>query len=204
MSLSSCNAKLTMKISNNETLIKNDSKIMGHGYFTFLVFVSENEVNETIYYYSINIKNKKCSCLKTTERRYNVNEYLKKYDTSRFKTAKEFERSQTHTWREKYYNCFVNNFLEMTNDEKIDLLDSISNKSMENCKIIKVIKVTAESNNSYYMQVKFNHCTSNEHRETLIKNEIRNRFPLIGDRTIRLEEYLGKLHGEYKYEIKVE
>lgn len=80
----------------------------------------------------------------------------------------------------------------------------VSNKGMKNCEIIKVIKATVESNDSYYMHVEFNHCTSKEQRKILIKEELRSRFPLIGERTIHLEEYLGKMYNEYKYEIKVE
>jgi hypothetical protein len=84
------------------------------------------------------------------------------------------------------------------------LVCCISNKNMGNCEIVKVIKVTAENDDSYYIQVKFNRCTSKEQRENLIKEELRNRFPLIGDRIIHLVEYLGKMYNEYKYEIKVE
>lgn len=83
-------------------------------------------------------------------------------------------------------------------------LGCVTNKNMENCKIKKVLRVTAESNDSYYMQVKFTHCASKESRETLIKEELRNRFPLISNKTIQVEEYLGKIYNEYKYEIKVE
>jgi hypothetical protein len=78
-----------------------------------------------------------------------------------------------------------------------------SNKSTENCEITKVLKVI-ENNESYYMQVRFNHCTSKEARESLIKEELINRFPLIRTKTVKVEEYLGKMYNEYKYEIKVE
>ena len=79
-----------------------------------------------------------------------------------------------------------------------------SKKGIENCEIKEVLRVVAESDDLYYMQVKFNHCTSKELRESLIKEELRNRFPIIGNRTIYVEEYLGKMYNEYKYEIKVE
>jgi hypothetical protein len=80
---------------------------------------------------------------------------------------------------------------------------SMPNKGVENCKIEKILKVTSHDN-LYYMQVKFNHCNSKELRETLIKEEIRNQFPLLQNETIYIEEYLGKMYNEYKYEIKVE
>jgi hypothetical protein len=75
---------------------------------------------------------------------------------------------------------------------------------METCEIKKVLRVIGENNDSYYMQVRFSGCTSKESRETLIKDEMRKRFPLIGDRTIHVVEYLGKMYNEYKYEIKIE
>jgi hypothetical protein len=46
----------------------------------------------------------------------------------------------------------------------------VSNKSMEACEIKKVLRVVAENNDSYYMHVKFTHCTSKESREALIKD----------------------------------
>jgi hypothetical protein len=54
------------------------------------------------------------------------------------------------------------------------------------------------------MHIKFSRCASKELRENLVKEELRNRFPLIGNRTIYVEEYLGKMYNEYKYEINVE
>jgi len=80
----------------------------------------------------------------------------------------------------------------------------VSKKSIENCEIKEVLKATAENNNLYYMHIKFIHCVSRELRETLVKDELMNRFPITRNRTIYVEEYLGKMYNEYKYEIKVE
>lgn len=77
-------------------------------------------------------------------------------------------------------------------------------KNMENCEMKEVLKATAESEDSYYMYVKFSHCTSKELRENLIKEELMSRFPLTKGKTIYVKEYLGKMYSEYKYEIKVE
>jgi hypothetical protein len=79
----------------------------------------------------------------------------------------------------------------------------IFNKSMENCEIKEVLKVV-ENNDLYYMHVRFNHCVSKDLRENLIKEELINRFPIIMNRVVLVEEYLGKMYNEYKYEIKVE
>ena len=80
----------------------------------------------------------------------------------------------------------------------------ISKKGIEKCKIEKVLNVVVKNDNSYVMQVKFNNCVSKELRETLVKNELMNRYPLTKDKTISVEEYLGKLYNEYRYEIQVE
>ncbi|GAB6013234.1 hypothetical protein MK137Hg34_000279400 [Viscerimonas tarda] len=74
---------------------------------------------------------------------------------------------------------------------------------MGNCEIKEALKVV-ENNDLYYIHVKFNNFTSKESRESLIKEEMRNRFPLIRNKTIQVEEYLGKMYNEYKYEIKIE
>ena len=197
--LVSCSTTSAIKFSKNETLIKVNYKMPQNGYFTFLVFVNENEVKEIIYSYSIhNIKDRKCWCSKVSERVYNLNEYCKQKDCRGFKTAKEFVLGK------QYYACFADNFLDMTNDEKINLLNEISNKRVENCQIEKVLDVVVKNDNLYFMHIKFSHCDSKELRETIIMNELINRFPLTRNRTIHVEEYLGKMYNEYKYEIKVE
>ncbi|MDR1003459.1 MAG: hypothetical protein LBL97_00405 [Prevotellaceae bacterium] len=76
-------------------------------------------------------------------------------------------------------------------------------KNIENCEIQRVIVITDESDDLYYLRVKFNSCASKELRENLVKEELRNRFPLIGNKTIYVEEYPGKLYNEYNYKIKV-
>lgn len=124
ISLIGCNSPATTtNFLSKETLIKNDSKIMGRGYFTFLVFVNENEINEIVYYYIINNKTKSPSCSKINEKRYNVNEYIKEHNVDRFETAKQFAAAG------KYYAYLVANFLDMTNDEKIVFLNKLSSKN---------------------------------------------------------------------------
>ena len=80
----------------------------------------------------------------------------------------------------------------------------ISKRNIKNCEIKEVLRAAAENNDLYYMQIKFNYCTSRDLRETLVQNELINRFPLTKNRTIYIKEYLGKIYNEYKYEIKVE
>jgi len=79
-----------------------------------------------------------------------------------------------------------------------------SKKNIENCEIKEVLKATAKNDDLYYMHIKFSHCASKKIRETLVRNELMNRFPLTKSKTIYVEEFLGKMYNEYKYEIKVE
>jgi hypothetical protein len=117
-----------INLKNGETLMLSNYKVIEHGHFVFIVFIGDTEIKKMVYYYSINIKKKKVTCFKDSKNIYNARdkeEYLK---NAHFQTAKEFKHSQINTWREKYYTCFANNFLEMTNDEKIDLLNMLSEK----------------------------------------------------------------------------
>ena len=99
----------------------------------------------------------------------------------------------------------ISHYLLVINSKKCKMYKNMNKqKGIENCDIKEILKVTAENNDSYYMQVKFSHCASKRLREDLIKEELRSRFPLIGNRTVYVSEYLGKMYNEYKYEIKVE
>lgn len=76
--------------------------------------------------YSINIKDELISCSKNSEHIYSIRDKKDYIESLRFKTAEEFKNSQQSTWRKKYYICFAENFLSMTNDEKIYLLKRLS------------------------------------------------------------------------------
>ena len=83
-------------------------------------------------------------------------------------------------------------------------LSCASNKSTGNCEVKKVSSIVVENDNLYYMKVIFNNCDTKELRETLIKKEMKDRFPLTKDRIIHVEEYLGKMYNEYRYKINIE
>jgi hypothetical protein len=123
-----CSVISTSKFSGNETLIANQSKIIEHGSFIFLVFENKNEVKELVYLYSIDTKSSKWTCLKMSEKLYRISGKNKYSKDITLRTAEEFKYSQVNSWREKYYACFAADFLDMTNDEKIDLFNSIENK----------------------------------------------------------------------------
>jgi hypothetical protein len=78
-----------------------------------------------VYWYSIDIKNKKVTCSKHSQI-YSASGEGKYSKHLNFKTAEHFKREQSNTWREKYFKCFDDRFLEMTNQEKIDLLNKLS------------------------------------------------------------------------------
>jgi hypothetical protein len=118
----------SVEMSNNETLIASNYKVIEHGYFTFLIFINENEVKELVYSYYIDIDRKRVACSKSSETVYNIRDKKGYLKSLRLQTAKEFKRSQLNTWREKYYLCFAEDFLDRTNDEKIALLDKLNKK----------------------------------------------------------------------------
>lgn len=78
-----------------------------------------------------------------------------------------------------------------------------STKRCERCKIEKVSTIVVKNDNSYSMQVRFNRCTSKEKREILVKNELMNRYPISQNKIMCIDEYLGKMYNEYRYEIKI-
>jgi hypothetical protein len=119
-------------LSSNETLIATGYKLINHGQLTFLIFINSYEVKEVVYGYSVNIKNEKATCLKMSEKIYKIRNKKVFLRNRLFQTAEEFKRSQSNTWREKYYKCFTKDFLDKTNDEKIDFLNELDKKHSYN------------------------------------------------------------------------
>jgi hypothetical protein len=126
--LSNCIATSSISMSNSETLISSTYKKIEHGYFVFLVFVSNTEIKELTYHYSIDLKNKKVTCFKESEKVYNLQDRMDYLKNRQLQTGEEFKRLQINTWREKYYSCFSSDFLSKTNDEKLILLNKLSEK----------------------------------------------------------------------------
>ena len=75
-----------------------------------------------------------------------------------------------------------------------------SKKSMEKCKV----EFTVVSKNCYYINIVFSHYTSKQLRENLVKKLIVYKIPSINNKEIQVQEYLGKLYNQYKYEVKIE
>lgn len=76
-------------------------------------------------------------------------------------------------------------------------------KSLDECKI-KEINFTAVNENCYSMNIIFSHSSSKELRMSIAIKKIGNRFPLIRNNEIQVQEYLGELYNQYKYEVKFE
>ena len=79
----------------------------------------------------------------------------------------------------------------------------ISKVSMEKCKM-KEVEFTVVSKNCYYINIVFSHYTSKQLRENLVKKLIVYKIPSINNKEIQVQEYLGKLYNQYKYEVKIE
>lgn len=79
----------------------------------------------------------------------------------------------------------------------------ISKESMEKCKM-KEVEFTVVSKNCYYINIVFSHYTSKQLRENLVKKLIVYKIPSINNKEIQVQEYLGKLYNQYKYEVKIE
>ena len=79
----------------------------------------------------------------------------------------------------------------------------ISKESMEKCKMNEV-EFTVVSKNCYYINIVFSHYTSKQLRENLVKKLIVYKIPSINNKEIQVQEYLGKLYNQYKYEVKIE
>ena len=126
--LISCNStsKLIELSNKGETLINSYyKKSITNGYFVFLVFENEMEVRELQFSYYIRTKSNRVTIHTTRDTLYNIRDYKKKFDL--FATGEKFKKRQVNTWREKYYKYFAEDFLDMTNNEKIDLLNRICN-----------------------------------------------------------------------------
>lgn len=79
----------------------------------------------------------------------------------------------------------------------------ISKESMEKCKM-KEVEFTVVRKNCYYINIVFSHYTSKQLRENLVKKLIVYKIPSINNKEIQVQEYLGKLYNQYKYEVKIE
>ena len=79
----------------------------------------------------------------------------------------------------------------------------VTTQKNDNCSIEKVLNVVANDDSTYYMEVTFNCCALRNEREARVKKELTNKYPQTKDKTLHINEYLGKMYNEYKYEISI-
>lgn len=124
-----CASTAKTKYYGNETLICVNYKMPQSGFFRFLVFINENEMMLIDYVYSVNNNYKNATCSKMSEKKFNISEKNKYLSNLNFKTANEFKQELHNSLLEKYFKYFSENFLDMNNDEKIELLNKIERES---------------------------------------------------------------------------
>lgn len=112
------------RTSDDKILIASVYKEIENGYIIFLMPIG-NEIKEITYSYSVGVSKKKVTCSRLNEKVYHSSERKKCLNRFQFKTADEFNKKQKKSWREKYYKYFADDFLDMTNDKKISLLDGM-------------------------------------------------------------------------------
>lgn len=113
----------------DETLIALYSKIIRSGTLDFLS--RDGEVfKKTMFTYYIDIKKKQAFCTKREEKNFNISEDdITHIYWSTAESFKQIEKSN-----EDYFNCFAMNFLDMSNDEKIKVLEEIAKRPRKNDK----------------------------------------------------------------------
>lgn len=123
----SYNTGVPPEMAQKETLLFYYSKIIWTGDICFLHY--EDGVYKKIQYgYRIRLKEKSVSCTKKNEEVIDINSY--KDERIVFYTSESFKNHIKESSL-KYYKCFSDDFLDLSNDEKITLLDSLS-KQMNN------------------------------------------------------------------------
>ena len=127
--MASCMRSTNYAISSDtvkyETLISElQGKIITNGVIHFLRY--ENDTIRIISYYcQIHEKSKTVCCQRVEDSNsfMSTNNYSGFYTTSLFKSHIE----KNPSWK-RYYNCFSENFLDLTNDEKIKVLEEIASR----------------------------------------------------------------------------
>lgn len=111
-----------------ETLIINQSKIISRGYIYFLR-KKEGKYELLSFSYRISLKQHTVDCTLRERKIYDISDGI---IPNRWLTADEFRRCKYYnSIFEEYYNCFIANFLELSNDEKIKVLERISLRTIE-------------------------------------------------------------------------
>ncbi|MBR5159162.1 MAG: hypothetical protein IKW84_06230 [Bacteroidaceae bacterium] len=111
-------------ISDDEIYVSVNSKIPSDGTFLFLLRKEEGIDNRTIvpYSYSIDLDNKKVTCSKGNE--FYLDPKVK--GTYLWLTSEQFKEDYSDKYNNALFDCISSKFLEISNEEKMNLLDSLS------------------------------------------------------------------------------
>ena len=112
------------KAVEDEPLIRIYTKNMKSGVIEFIK-INENEISLTQFSYYIDNKKKDVTCYKfgnmilsSTDERLN----------GLWMTTEMFIHNEGHKKKEAYWTCFSDDFIDVTNDEKIKILDELSRR----------------------------------------------------------------------------
>ena len=113
-------------LAKNETLIRLYAKIITSGTLEFLRY-EDGCYHLSVYTYRLDKKNNMAYCTFRGEKQYKEDEEasLDRY----WMTSAEF--NQFHKSLDSYFRCFSDDFLELSNEEKIKVLDKISKRQIK-------------------------------------------------------------------------
>ncbi len=119
----SVNDSVDASMAMQEPLFGMQCKIMEYGTIGFL---SKNgsKYKLTYFNYSVNLSEKTVSCKEIEEITVEYESELA-HSFSWF-TSETLRKREKGTWKEKYFKCFSDEFLDMSNEDKIVLLKSLS------------------------------------------------------------------------------
>jgi hypothetical protein len=127
--LSSCLSHTEINVKNvknlDETMIAIYTKITKHGSIHFYRKINPSTIQFIVYQYSINVEQQKVYCVTIRNDSVDISK-IPDTLTIRGLTSEDFNKRLKGKPVEKYYKCFSDNFLDMSNNEKIKLLDSLS------------------------------------------------------------------------------
>ena len=112
------------EIAQKETLIKLYSKIITSGSIEFLCY--ENGYYRLyVYTYRLDMNNRTPYCTLRSDTLYNKTDLINSGRARNWMTSSMFKQVENH---DSYFRCFSEDFLELTNEKKKLVLDSISNR----------------------------------------------------------------------------
>lgn len=102
-------------------LIRVQAKIIDNGYFEFLQLKDFIPVRKIIFHYGIDKKHNEFSVYLLENK-----EVKPRYSVKGYEGSEEWNTKERNTYREEYYKIIDENFLQMSNEEKFRLLDSLT------------------------------------------------------------------------------